>query len=328
MLALVTGATGFIGSHLADILLEKGYDVRCLVRKTSSLQWLEGKNVTRVEGSLDKPETLIEAVRDADIIFHVAGLTSARNAEEFMRGNRDATRNILQIAERYAPNIQRFAHVSSQAVCGPASSPQNPTTEEMPCLPITTYGKTKLAAEEVVHSFASKLPITIVRPPAVYGQRDTAVLTVFQTVAKGIVPLIGFDKKLVSFAHGLDVARGVIESAESKNTIGQTYFVSSDEFYTWEQINEVIMQALGKSFAFNIRLPHSLVFAIAGVVGAFGKLSSKPPVLNYEKGRDITRSFWICSTAKAHRDFGYQQKISLEDGIRQTIDWYKFNKWL
>ncbi|GAB1429360.1 NAD-dependent epimerase/dehydratase family protein [Ignavibacteria bacterium] len=328
MQVLLTGATGFIGSHVADMLLEKGYDVRCLTRKTSNLKWLERKRVHRVEGSLDLPETLADAVRGADIILHVAGLTSAKSAEEFMRGNRDATRNLLEAAERYSPNLQRFLHVSSLAVCGPAASADVPVTEELPCRPITTYGRTKLAAEEVVHSYASKIPTTIVRPPAVYGPRDSAVLTFFQSVAKGIVPLIGFDKKLVSLVNGLDLARGIIEAAESPAAVGQTYFISSDEFYAWEQIGEITRIALGKKFAVRARLPHSLVFGIAGIVGGLGQFSKKPPVLNFEKGRDITRRYWICSTAKARRDFGYKQKISIEDGIRQTVDWYKFHKWL
>lgn len=328
MQVLVTGATGFIGSHVADLLLEKGYDVRCLTRKTSNLKWLEGKPIRRIEGTLDQPETLAEATHDVDMILHIAGLTSAKSAEEFMRGNRDATRNLLEAAERYSPNLQRFLHVSSLAVCGPAASSDAPVTEEMPCRPITTYGRTKLAAEEAVHSYAPKMPITIVRPPAVYGPRDSAILTFFQSVAKGIVPLIGFDKKLVSLVNGLDLARGIIEAAESPNTAGQTYFISSDEFYTWEQIGEITRLALGKNFAVRARLPHSLVYGIAGIVGGLGQFSKKPPVLNFEKGRDITRRYWICSTAKALRDFGYRQQIPLEDGIRQTVDWYKSHKWL
>lgn len=328
MQVLVTGATGFIGSHVADLLLEKGYDVRCLVRKTSSLKWLDKKSVERVEGALDKPDTLVEAVRDVDMIIHVAGLTSAKSAAEFMTGNRDATENLLQTAERYAPRLQRFLHVSSLAVCGPAESADKPTVETDSCQPITTYGVTKKAAEDVVNSFASKLPITIVRPPAVYGQRDTAILSFFQSVAKGIVPLIGFDKKLVSLVHGLDLSRGIIEAAESPNTIGKTYFVSSDEYYTWNEVGDKVMSAFNKKYGLRIRLPHALVFAIAGVVGGLGKFSDKPPVLNFEKGRDITRRYWICSTEKARRDFGYKQMISLEDGVRETVEWYKYHGWI
>lgn len=328
MKVLVTGATGFIGSHVADMLIEKGYDVRCLVRKTSSLKWLEGKRIERMEGSLNHPETLEKAVRDTDMIFHVAGLTSAKNAEEFMRGNRDATVHLLQAAERYAPNVEKFLHVSSLAVCGPSESSDKPTTELTPCRPITTYGRTKLAAEEAVHSFAAKLPCSIVRPPAVYGQRDTAILTFFQAVARGIVPLIGFDKKLVSLVNGLDLARGIIEAAESPATVGETYFVSSDEYYSWEEVGEEVGMALGKKMRINVRVPHALVFGIAGIVGGLGQFSKKPPVLNFEKGRDITRRYWTCSTEKARRDFGYTQQVSLRDGVRDTVAWYKHHQWV
>ncbi|MBI3235017.1 MAG: NAD(P)-dependent oxidoreductase, partial [Bacteroidetes bacterium] len=239
MKVLITGATGFIGSHVADLLLERGYDVRALARSTSNLQWLKGKKVELVDGSISNMQSLEKAMKDVEMVFHVAGLTAARKAEEFMIGNRDGTRNMLEAAYKFAPNLQRFLHVSSLTAVRPSDSPDKPVDESTPSAPITSYGISKKAAEDVVNSFANKLPITIVRPPAVYGQRETAILDFFKTVNKGFVPYIGFDKKQVSLIHGLDLSRGIIEAAESSNTIGKTYFVSSEEFYTWEQIGSV-----------------------------------------------------------------------------------------
>lgn len=328
MKALITGATGFIGSHVADLLLARGYDVRAIARKTSNLRWLSGKNIEIIDGGLSNPASLQKAMEDVEIVFHVAGLTAARNAEEFMRGNRDGTRNMLEAAYKYAPNIKRFLHVSSLAAVRPATSLDAPVDETTPSAPITSYGISKKAAEDEVNNFAGKLPITIVRPPAVYGPRESAILDFFKTVKSGFVPHIGFDEKHVSLVNGLDLSRGIIEAAESPNTIGETYFISSDEFYTWEQIGNVTAKAFGKSRVFPLRLPHFLVFGVAGMSEFFGRFAKNPPVLNFEKGRDITQRYWICSIEKAKRDFGYSQQISIEDGIRETVEWYKEHKWL
>ena len=328
MKTLITGATGFIGSHVVDILNQADTEIVCIARPTSDLRWLQGKNVSIVNASLDNPESLIPAVQNVDMIIHVAGLTAARNEAEFLKGNRDATRNLLEIASKHAPNLQRFLHVSSQTVTGPSPSLIEPVHEESPLRPITAYGRSKKAAEEVVLSYSDTLPITIVRPPAVYGERDTAVLTFFQSVAKGIVPLIGFDEKRVSLIHGIDLARGIVESAYSSHTIGQTYFISSEEYYSWKHISDITKDAFGKSFVLPIRVPHAMVMTLAGISQFFGQFSAKPPVLNFEKGKDLIQPYWICSVEKAKRDFGWRQNISIEEGIERTVRWYIDNKWV
>ncbi|HZV12723.1 MAG TPA: NAD-dependent epimerase/dehydratase family protein, partial [Candidatus Kapabacteria bacterium] len=168
MKALVTGTTGFIGSHLAEQLLSKGYDVRCLVRKTANLRWLENKPFELVYGGLSDMASLVAAVKDVDCIYHVAGLTAAKSREEFLRGNRDATRNLLEAAGENGNALKRFIYVSSQAAVGPSPTAK-PIDETFPYHPITAYGESKKAAEEEVQKFSSVFPITIVRPPAVYG---------------------------------------------------------------------------------------------------------------------------------------------------------------
>lgn len=324
---LVTGATGFVGSHVVDALLERGHDVFYIARATSNFRWLTGKNVTRVDGSLFDVQSLRHAVEGMDIVIHVAGLTAAKNEDEFLRGNRDATQNLLDAIIAYQPSLTRYVHISSLAVCGPAAQLDEPTTEESPLHPITAYGRTKKLAEQCVTACAD-IPWTIVRPPAVYGPRDEAILTFFQTVSKGLASFIGFDEKRVSLVHVRDLARGIVDAAFSPVAVGQTYFISSDETYTWEQISAVTASIMGKRKLFRVRLPHSVVLSIAGTVGFFGKLSGKPPVLDFEKGIDLTQRYWICSTAKARRELGYRQEMSLADGIRDTVEWYREASWL
>lgn len=327
MKVLLTGATGFIGSHVAEILVGKGYDVYCLTRKTSSMQWLTSPHIRTVEGSLGSEESLYKAVADAGMVFHIAGLTSARNRTEFFQGNQGGTRNLLNAVLKTAPNLEHFVHVSSLAAVGPAVSLHQPVDETTPYHPITAYGESKKAAEEEVLAERSRLPVTIVRPPAVYGPRDTAILTFFQTVNRGIAPLIGFADKHVSLIHSADLARGIVMAGESERSIGESYFISSNRFYTWSEVSRVTGTALNKRLL-TLKLPHGLVKAIAGMSGFLGRFASKPPVLNYEKGLDMIQPYWICSHEKAERDFGYRQEVSIEDGVADTVDWYIKQGWL
>lgn len=328
MNVLVTGATGFVGSHVVDVLLERGLDVSFIARSSSNMRWLDGKNVRRVDGSLFDYTSLRSAVTNADMIIHVAGVIAAKSEADFLRGNRDATQHLIDAVDAYRPSLTRFVHISSLAVAGPASSLEQPIRESDICRPITAYGRTKKLAEDVVRSAAARIPSTILRPPAVYGPRDEATLTFFSTVNRGIAPLIGFDEKYVSFINVRDLARGIVDAALHPKAVGETYFVTSRESYTWPEISTVTAAVLGRRRIRRLRLPHAVVLGIAGAAGLVSKFRSKPGVLDYEKGIDITRQYWICSPDKALHELGFQSQISLQEGIQETVSWYRDMGWL
>jgi dihydroflavonol-4-reductase len=323
---LVTGGTGFIGSFIVELLLERGHSVRCLVRKSSNLQWLKPHPVTLVYADFFNLPSIESATADVHIIIHVAGVVASKNREGFFTGNQSTTKNLLTAALHTASELKRFLHVSSLTAIGPSLNGK-PIDENSPPHPITTYGESKLAAEKEVLSVQDKIPITIARPPAVYGPRDTATLTFFQTVNKGIIPLIGFNKKRVSLIHVRDLARGIVDAAFSEKSVGRSYFISSEEIYTWDEIGNVTAAVVNKK-TIKLRIPEFIVMGIAGISGFFNNFTRKPSVLNYEKGRDMIQSDWTCSMESAYRDFGFTQTISLEDGIRETIDWYRTMNWL
>jgi len=326
--ALVTGATGFIGSHVVDLLLSKGFEVSCTIRKTSNLRWLEGKPLKLVEASFSDVESLKKATVGIDYIFHVAGATFARNYEEFLKSNRDATRNLLQAAKETTPELKRFLFVSSQTVAGPSESIDKPKTEKDECKPITSYGKSKKAAEEEVLKVKDRLPITIVRPPAVIGPRDTAIVPIFKGVSNGLATLIGFRPKHISLIHSEDLARGIVDAALSDNTIGEIYFVASSKFYTWDEIMEMMKKSTCRKFVLKLKLPHFLVLGAGAISEFLGKLAPKPPVFNYEKAQDFIQEFWTCSIEKAKKDFGYDQLLPMDKAIDNTFKWYRDNKWI
>lgn len=327
MIISITGATGFIGSHLVDRFVASGHTVRVLVRTSSNLKWLKNKPVTFVNGDITDARSLEPFLENADYIYHVAGVVKARDREGYFAGNEGATRAMLETARSVAPDLKRFLFVSSQTAAGPAQSLDAATSEQMTCAPITTYGESKLAAEKAVMEYFDEFPCTIVRPPAVYGPRDTEIFIYFQAVARGLNSIIGFDDKRLSLVHVEDLVSGIILAAESERAIGETYFIASDEYYSWPQVGRITAQALGRS-SLTIRLPHTIVYAVAAVAQAVAALTGRAATLNLEKARDITQRYWICDIAKAKRELGYVQQFPIERGIPQTIAWYREQGWL
>jgi dihydroflavonol-4-reductase len=326
MKALVTGGTGFVGSHLVDKLLEKGYEVRCLTRKSSNLRWLKDLNVEIVCGSLYDDATLKKAVENVDYVFHIAGAVMSKTKQGFFVSNQLATKNLAEACLKYNKNLKRFIYLSSGTACGPNNSGK-PNVETDDCNPITTYGKSKIAAEKELFQRSQELPITIIRPPAIYGPRDEAIYQYFMAVSKGLISLIGFSDKYVSLIHSHDLVNGIVLAAESNKTIGEVYNISSEKYYSWKEIGDVCRKVIGRK-TFTLKLPHFIVYTAAVFSQLFGYFSAKGAVFNIEKAKDFTQKYWTFSPEKAVKDLGYKQEISLEDGIRDTIEWYKKNGWM
>jgi nucleoside-diphosphate-sugar epimerase len=324
--SVVTGANGFVGSHLVDFLLEKGDEVHCIVRKSSNLKWLEGKNVTIHDSGLFDKNGLKLILKDIEYLYHVAGVVKAKTEDGYFQGNVETTRNLLDVVLEVAPNIKRVLIVSSLTASGP-STLASPNNEDTPTNPITTYGRSKVAQEELVKTYMDKLPITIVRPPAIYGDRDTEIYLVFKTYKQGLMTLVGFNHKELSIIYVKDLVQGIYLAATKEISKGETYFISSKEFYNWPQIGKVIKKAMGRG-AINLRLPHFLVYTVATFAQFFSMFSSKPATFNLEKARDFVQEAWTCDTTKAQKDLGFVEKYSLEEGMKKTINWYKNENWL
>lgn len=325
-IAVVTGANGFVGSHLVDYLLEKNYEVRCIVRKSSNLRWLEGKNVKIIDCGLKDIEGMSSALNGAAYIYHVAGVVKSKTPEGYFKGNVDNTQALLVAAVKNADTIKKIVIVSSLTAVGP-SSEENPATEKTACNPITTYGKSKLAQEELAKSFMNKLPITICRAPAVYGERDTEIFIFFKTFQRGLMTSIGFNRKLVSLIHVRDLVEGFYFAAVSEKSSGEIYFITAEKFVTWQEVGSITSKIMDKK-PIKIAVPHFVVYIVAAIAQFMSYFSNKPATLNLEKAKDITQTAWICDASKAKKDLGFIASIGLEEGIRRTVEWYKKMNWL
>jgi nucleoside-diphosphate-sugar epimerase len=193
--------------------------------------------------------------------------------------------------------------------------------------PLTTYARSKLKQEELTLSYKNIFPVTICRGPAIYGERDTEIFIYFQVFNRGLTTMIGFNKKELSLLHVADLAEGLYLAAISDKSNGEIYFISSEKFYNWDQVGNITSKVLGKK-AIRIKIPHFIVFTIAAFAQFFAMFSSKPATLNIEKAKDLTQKLWICDTSKAMRELGYRQKVSVEEGIERTCEWYKQMKWI
>jgi dihydroflavonol-4-reductase len=322
----LTGSTGFIGSALAEMLVQKGYQVCCLVRKQSNLRWIADLDVECFYGSLTDKQSLVRGVQDCDYVYHSAGLTKAATEEDYFVGNHQGTKNLADACMENNGSIKRFVHISSQAAVGPSPT-LIPIEETHPAHPLTYYGASKLAAEEAIMRYKDDLNVTIVRPPAVYGPRDTDVLEFFKAVSKGIIPQLGGKNKYLSLIHVRDLVRGIIAAGESEKAISEVYFITSPKPYSWEEVAQTTLKILNKR-GIKISVPIGLMRTIAAVTEQFSKWTRKPTIVNKQKVIEMEQDFWTCSPEKAKKELGFEAEISLENGIRETIIWYKENKWM
>jgi len=173
-----------------------------------------------------------------------------------------------------------------------------------------------------------RLPIVIVRPPVVYGPRDTEVLLLFKTIKNRLMGLVGFKEKYLSLVYVRDLVEGMLLAATSDKTKGETYFLGSAQAeYSYSQFSQMIADTLGVK-PFKIRLPHTVLYVAGGLSQFFGQFGNKPPTLNLEKVKEMTYDSWSCSSEKAIQDIGYQPNTTLEDGLRETVAWYRAQGWL
>jgi nucleoside-diphosphate-sugar epimerase len=321
MKALVTGATGFIGSHLVEELIKKGYDVTCLVRKTSNLRWIEGHEVTLFRGDCEDEGSLAHLPPDFDYIFHIAGLTKAQREKDFFCVNVKGTENLLRAVSAKGKGIRRFIHLSSLSAAGPSrnGAPVNEASEPGP---VSSYGKSKLESEGAIMRYRDRIPVTIVRPPAVYGPRDRDFYVLFKMLKKGFYPYLG--KCYYSLLYVDDLIRGLVMAAEEKEAEGGVYFLSDGKVYSNEDIVNEISGVLGTRIV-KVRMPRPLMAVLVGITERLGRGSS---IINRDKLRELNCVHWTCDSSKAAKDFKFVPKVTIKEGIKWTADWYRIHQWL
>jgi nucleoside-diphosphate-sugar epimerase len=327
----VTGATGFVGSHLVDALRAARHEAVCLVRDPRKAARLFGDNAPRtVTGDLWDSRAIAEGAAGTDVVFHVAGLIAARSGAEFYATNRDATSRLIETVAGVAPDLKRFIYVSSLSAAGP-SRRGGGVQETDPPHPVSAYGRSKLAAEEVVRG--SGVPWTIVRPPTVYGPRDRETLRLFRFARYGVMPLYGDPRQELSFVHVVDLAQALL-AATAPIAMGRTYFAAHQETATARRAMELIYAASraarGRPPAAPrfVPIPRSVTVSALWLLGAAARLTGRATILSPDKGPELLAESWTCTAAALERDTGWQAAFGLEKGLMETAAWYANAGWL
>jgi nucleoside-diphosphate-sugar epimerase len=324
--ALVTGGTGFVGSHLVELLLRKGYEVTCLARDPGRLRWLSGLKVRVVTGDCSEPRTLDEAVKNVSVIYHVAGLTKSYRVRDYYTVNQLGTRNLLEACVRQNPRIGKFVLVSSLAAVGPSHEERPVTDRDVPN-PITDYGKSKLLAEEEALRFKDHFPVVIMRPSAVYGPRDTDVFELFKWASKGVMLDMLGGNRFLNWCYVEDLAEALLLSGERTVPSGSIYFVAEDRAYSTTEFRQALLKTGGVKAAV-VTVPVWMGYAIGAISEALGGLRKKPAIVNRQKVQEAVQRYWTCDMSKARQDLGFIAQVPLEQGLDRTWKWYREQKWI
>jgi nucleoside-diphosphate-sugar epimerase len=322
MNAAVTGGTGFVGRHLIVALCEGGHQVTALVRSRKKAESLRDSGARLIEGDLGHDLALSAATRGQDAVFHVAGLTKARDEAEFNEVNRDGTRRLLDAAVR--DGRPRFIYVSSLAAVGP-SAPGAPRGDDLPPAPVTAYGRSKLAGERIVRG--SALPWTILRPPMVYGPGDTELLKVFKLARLGWTPIFGRGTQELSAVYAPDLASALVAAAEAEATVGRTYAPCHPEIFSTRMLAAAVGQATGRKVRI-IGLSERSSRALFAVTGTTARLFRRTTILTPDKLNEFFAPAWTADPAPLARDAAWQAEHDLDAGLRATAAWYREQGWI
>ncbi len=325
MKVLVTGASGFLGSHVAEQLVAEGHAVRALVRKSSKVEHLRSlAGVELAYGAVEDEASVRAAALGVDGVIHVAGVVKAKNEAEFQRVNVDGTRHAVEAAK--AAGVKRFVLVSSLTVAGPSYDGEPVKKESRN--PLTAYGRSKLASEDVALAEKGALHLVVLRPSMIYGPRDNEALAFFQSVARRFLPFIGDGSNKLSVTYATDCAALCVRALTADVPSGSVYFVDDGDRRPWRDMLGDVEAALGRRawVRFSVPLP---VLGLAAAASEFvGKAQDKAVMLTRDKVNELAAPHWVCDSADAQRDLGWTPKVRWAEGARLTADWYRKHGWL
>ena len=341
---LVTGASGFIGSFIVEEGLERGYEVWAAVRKSSSRQFLQDERIHFIELDLSSQERLVEQLRghEFDYVVHAAGVTKCKDKRDFFRVNTEGTRHLVGALQELQMPVKRLVYLSSLSIFGPIreQQPYEEIRDTDSPQPNTAYGESKLQAEEVLRPTPSPspregsatagggaFPYIILRPTGVYGPREKDYFLMAKSIKGHVDFSVGYKQQDITFVYVRDVVQAVF-LAFNNGTPGHAYFLSDGEVYQSSTFSDLILKEMGSPWCLRLKAP-LWVLRVATFFGEWiGRLTGRVTALNNDKYHILSQRNWRCDIEPARRELGYEPQWQLERGVKETIGWYKDNKWL
>ena len=327
---LITGASGFIGSFIAEEALRQGYETWVAVRKSSSRRYLQDSRLHFVELNLADIGELHDRLHGShfDYVVHAAGLTKCLHEDDFYRVNTQGTVNLAEAVMQECPGLKRFVFISSLSIMGPVREQRpfgNITDTDTP-RPNTAYGKSKLAAEQMLGQMKN-LPLVILRPTGVYGPREKDYFMMAKSIKGHVDFAAGMKPQDLTFIYVSDVVQAVFLALE-KGRNGVKYIISDGNVYASRTFSDLLRARLGNPLLIRLKAPLWLLYAICAVCGAWSHLTGRMTALNGDKYNIMKQRNWRCDISRARRELGFNPAYPLEKGVELTVDWYKKNGWL
>jgi nucleoside-diphosphate-sugar epimerase len=321
MKALLTGATGFIGTHMVDLLLAEGTEVHALVRNPDKESALLEKNVRLLRGDLFSIPALPAGL---DAVFHLAGRTRSLSAAGYYTVNREGTASLFRSlsALQEPPKV---ILLSSQAAAGPSSAGR-PVRESDPPHPVTPYGRSKLQGEQEALKFKDRFPVAILRACSVFGPRDRDFLPYFRLVSRGIIPTIKGGRK-TSLIYVKDLARALWLSAQKSFPSGEIFNIADPSPHNWDDLGIAAAAALGRKSR-RLEISRGVLYFISLLCETSYRLKGKPGLITRDKYRDLTQAAWLADVGKASELLSFRAQYPLDGAVGETISWYLAEGWL
>ena len=321
--ALITGASGFVGGHLAERLSGQGWRVRALVRASSDTTRLKALGAELATGSLDDADAIAAAADGADTVFHLAARTTAPSAAEFHRANVEGTRNVARGAVRAGTRPRRLVYLSSYAACGPSLNGRPRGMEETPA-PLTAYGRTKLEGEAAAREAeAAGVELLVLRSPSVYGPGDRAFLPVFRLAKRALAPIpTGPVRRLhMVYVHDL-----VLALANAADAPPGTYAVAEPVAHAYGELVDEIGRAVRGRAPLHVPIPAALLKVSGAVAERLGGVLKTGGVFSREKADEMLAEGWVCDLTGSERLL--PRATTLAEGTAETARWYRTQGWL
>lgn len=320
---LITGASGFIGGYLVDKALEMGFDTYAGIRASSNKQYLRDARIKFCYLDYEDHQNLKEELSHHrfDYIIHNAGITKAKNEEDYYKVNEGYLINFVNSLIQHELIPSKFIFISSLAAYGPAEyTSEGIVTEDSTPHPVTSYGKSKLAGEKFLKTKID-FPYNIIRPTAVYGPREQDLLTVYELINRRLELFIGYNKQQLTFVYVQDLV-DIIFQVLLKGKAGKNYFATDGNSYSSEELHNAIKENLKKP-TIKIKLPIFAVETLARLTELYSKMSNRYPALNKEKVNELKCQSWVCDVAPLQEDFNFVPQFDLKRGMAKTISWNK-----
>jgi len=323
MKILITGANGFVGSHIVEELTANNYEVICAVRKNSDLKWINNRPVKLKYGTLNDKTFLKEIISETDIVIHCAGVVRALTWDTYNDVNVTGTKNIIETVLENNKNLKKFIFISSQAAMGPSFEDKTRKIGDIET-PVSDYGKSKLLAEQEVKKLKGIVPYCILRPAAVYGPRDKDIFAFFNMVNKHIAPKT-VKEHLIQLVFVKDIAKIVIKTINNPVSDNKIYYLADGKIYSWQNVADTIAGSNGIK---TVSVPlFDFIFKTAGNIFEFiSFIVKKPQVLNRQKITEMLQKAWVCDNSQTLKDLDFTFE-NLENGSKITYNWYLKNKW-